>query len=266
MAASDIEPVRVLLWNVYSLPSILTDGRSRVRVAAISPLLRKYDVVVLNEGFCNKDALLAEAGFDAAGTKRLTRQWYTLFDSGLLVLSRFPIRETIGEHFTHRARWDWFAAKGLLLCRLQLPGGHNLDLVATHMQGGNSAAEQTARGRQADQTAAFVSRHCPADHSVLFCGDLNMGPTADPTGAAHSVHYASPADAIARSAAYERMRVGAGLSELTGGDPDDDFEGICRFLVRGPLARSVHRIPHGLPDGLSDTGPLTVTVHLPASV
>lgn len=72
--------------------------------------------MVLNEAFRNKDALLAKTSHPYRYL--LGRQWWTVEDSGIIVLSRYRIVETASEHFRHRARADFWAAKGIVMCRL----------------------------------------------------------------------------------------------------------------------------------------------------
>lgn len=249
-----IMKIQVLLWNVWNLPSCLTDGQAAERARKISPLLQPYDIVILNEAFCNKKHLLSEADFPFR--EKLGRQWYTIFDSGLMILSKFPIIKTAFMHYKKRARVDFFAAKGILMCKIELEHGRILDVYATHMQAGNSRAEQKARDAQSLEVAEFVYEHSVDAQAVLFAGDLNMGPTQDATYTKHSVHYANSQDAKLRTDAYVRMRNGAGLKEIS------DNEDICRFLYRDSASlklfdAAIHypRVPRGL----SDTSPLMCT-------
>lgn len=135
---------------------------------------------------------------------------------------------------------------------IQVSRSFQLNLFATHMQAGNSCAEQYCREKQALQVSAFIAKHSSnPQHRVLFCGDLNMGPVPDATYATHSVHYANPDDARLRHAAYTSMRTLANLQEASA---DDD---VCRFLVRNCKA-SVQQAD--MPAGLSDTVALVCTL------
>ena len=246
--------LKVLLWNVWNLPSCLTDGNSAERAKKISPWLQPYDIVILNEAFCNKKQLFSENDFPFR--QGLGRQWWTIFDSGVIILSKFPIVKTENMHYRKRAHVDMFAAKGILMCRIELEHGRLLDVFATHMQAGNSRAEQKARDAQALDVAEFAYKHSVDAQAILFAGDLNMGPTHDKTYARHSVHYANSQDAKLRTEAYIRMREGAGLSEIS------DNEDICRFLYRDSASLKFFDISvqyPQVPNGLSDTSPLLCT-------
>lgn len=76
----------------------------------ISPKLADFDVVVLNEAFTSKQELLRDA--PQRYVLGLGRQWFTLFDSGVVVLSKYPVVRWATEHYERRAGWDLLAAKG----------------------------------------------------------------------------------------------------------------------------------------------------------
>lgn len=226
--------LRVLLYNVWGLPPCLTDGQTRARAAKIAPHLAAgdYDVIVFNEAFTNKTLLTSALAESHPHRARLGRQWYTPMDSGLLVASRHPIVRTAGEHYARRAGVDRWAAKGVVYALVQTPAGP-VDLYATHMQAGAAPAHQAARVAQSVQLANFVLSNSDGARPVLLCGDLNMGPTLDPTFARHSGHYVSPEDAKARHFAYALLRTRARLNEIAP-SPENrkNREDILRFLAR----------------------------------
>lgn len=76
----------------------------------ISPKLAEYDVVVLNEAFVYRKALLRHCPHPYK--QSLGRQWYSIFDSGVVILSKYPIVQWAVEHYRKRRGWDMFAAKG----------------------------------------------------------------------------------------------------------------------------------------------------------
>jgi len=250
----------VLLFNVWNLPGICTDGKSRERALAISPHLNAYDVVILNEAFQNKDALLKDVMHQHRFVlKRPLSQFYTIFDSGVVILSKYPIVHTESEPYRMRRSYDWFAAKSLVMCTLNVKGTY-VDVYGTHMQAGNSASETRARSSQAVQVAKAVQEWSPLTRPIIFAGDLNMGPTLDPTCETYSVHYGSRNDAIERTAAYMTMRDGAGLEDVFSEGTDDEKQDINRFLVRNVKNASVTYV-HSL-RSLSDSDAVLCNITL----
>ena len=102
-------PYQLLLWNVWNLPSVVTDGHSKTRAKLLSPLLT-HDIIVLNEAFCNKRYILKHVTHSYKAT--LGRKWYKLVDSGLVILSRFPIVFKVGEVYRCCARYADCVAGG----------------------------------------------------------------------------------------------------------------------------------------------------------
>jgi len=150
--------LRVLLYNVWNLPSYLTDGNSRARAFKIAERLSacRYDVIVLNEAFVNKDALVSQLSESHPHRERLGRQWYTAFDSGLLVLSRHPIVRSAAEHYALRRGVDFWAAKGVVFACVKTPSGL-VNVYGTHMQAGAAPSHQRARMSQSEQLAGASS-------------------------------------------------------------------------------------------------------------
>jgi exonuclease III len=114
---------RVLLWNVWLLP--WTPNPS-LRADAIAQFILDVrpepDVVILNEAFSQHDKLFGKKMRERfPHVERLGRQYYTIFSSGVWILSRFPIVETQSFHFSWRKGLDFFAAKGVLLTRIRIP-------------------------------------------------------------------------------------------------------------------------------------------------
>lgn len=225
------KPFRVLMYNVWNLPSYLTDGNSRARAAKIAPLLSagRYDVIVLNEAFLNKDELVSQLAESHPHRVRLGRQWYTAFDSGLLLLSRYPILRSAAEHYAMRRGVDFWAAKGVVFASIKTPSGI-VNVYGTHMQAGAAPSHQAARMSQSAQLAAFVLRTAERGCPIIACGDMNMGRTLDPTFARHSGHYVSAEDAKARHEAFVLLLARAGLREVI--PEDGNREDILHFLVR----------------------------------
>ncbi|HEV3025290.1 MAG TPA: endonuclease/exonuclease/phosphatase family protein, partial [Pirellulales bacterium] len=104
-------------------------------------------------------------------------------NSGLLLLSRFPIVEThaitysdASRFLTHGFRADAFAAKGALHARLLVSerGKMLVDCFLTHLESRSDAA----RARQLADLAKFIAEHGSPQRPAILFGDLNV--PADP--------------------------------------------------------------------------------------
>jgi len=223
--------LKILVWNVWNLPGILTDGfgKSRQRAAKVSPLLNDFDVVILNESFMHRKELLSKCIHKYRYELNRGKS-FTIFNGGVVILSKYAIVEEAGEVYHTRGHWDRFAAKGIAFVRLDVDG-KMLDVYGTHMQSGDNNAEQEARLAQASQVAAFINRNSLQDSKIVFGGDINIGPVLDPTFQTFSCHYTDEQDARARHKAYETLKTESGLEDIFSQEPEF-LEDINRFLGR----------------------------------
>jgi endonuclease/exonuclease/phosphatase family metal-dependent hydrolase len=178
---SETLTVRVVTYNVWDLRVMGTHRRERMR--AIGRVLAglEPDVVGLQEAFWPKDreALLGEL----AGTGLVHSRYFRsgLVGSGLLVVSRFPIREAFFHRYTRGGNplkvWhgDWWAGKGVCLTRLELPNGAGyLDFFNTHAHAGyGEPAYDAVRLSNMQEHAAFMNRAVSGTAPAISAGDYN---------------------------------------------------------------------------------------------
>lgn len=265
-------PVELLIasYNVQARP-LLDDAKEKFQL--ISPLLSKYDLVLIQECFTNHNVLWSKADFpNKVYFGRLASKG-KVANSGLSILTRLPLGDLETEHFRDAGEFqNRLASKGILLARLQA-SGIPLDVYDTHMEAGASPAAQRARLGQADQVIKFVSKHSPPDHAVILMGDFNMGPRRPGKRWKdyRPNHYSSEEDTKARTAAFEKMRVGLQLRDAADDcyGPVDD--GIERLLYREgtrckiePLECEFDTRRFRRPDGsqLSDGSPLVARLRI----
>ncbi|MFA7431509.1 MAG: endonuclease/exonuclease/phosphatase family protein [Rhodospirillaceae bacterium] len=147
------------------------------------------------------------------------------FGSGLTALVRRGTAEVIDQQREafgicegyKAAAQDCFAEKGVLMVRLRLSAGVEVDVYNTHLDAGEGARDQSIRVRQLGAITAFMKRHSQ-NRAVIFGGDFNM-------------------DWKNRTqrAAFERFLKSNGLTRLA---TNQDGRHIDHILVRS--ARSVH--------------------------
>jgi endonuclease/exonuclease/phosphatase family metal-dependent hydrolase len=103
------------------------------------------------------------------------KKWWQVFGSGLTTLSRHEIIHTIFEPYKTSKVVDAFSNKGILLTRIKLPTGVELDLYNTHTQASyiNPKGRNTVRERQIEQLSAFIQKESDGSRPILLMGDLN---------------------------------------------------------------------------------------------
>lgn len=173
--------VHVVSFNIKGLPELLlSSAYPTSRYAEIGEKLGKPGgpgIVVLQEAFnSGTKQLLAAANFPYVAKGPGAGSQFG-FDSGLYVLSRYPIMEEKTAAFGPDLclRWDCFANKGVQLVRLQVPGlPLPLEVYNTHLQAGRE--DMPTRERQAEVLVKFFHQQHRLGSPVIFAGDFNFRP------------------------------------------------------------------------------------------
>jgi endonuclease/exonuclease/phosphatase family metal-dependent hydrolase len=171
--------VRVLTYNVHGLPSAITGDDTPARIAQIGPRLSDYDVVGLQEAWVEDevwDVLDQTVTLPKVGEAHEPIDDEKVYGTGLVAYSTLaPVETAVGNYSACYGDFDngsdCFASKGWLRARLALADGAEVDLVDTHLDAGNSQADDAARTIQVDELLAGV----PGDRAVVLLGDFNLG-------------------------------------------------------------------------------------------
>lgn len=152
------------------LPFTLVMGPT-VRLHTSSPLLATVEWTI--RGLYNSVLTVFGASAHAA----------SVTNSGLLLLSRYPVRYVEHYTFQHKDGFDAWAKKGALhavVCRNAATNPTDcLDVFVTHLQAG--ASEQAQRLGQVHELAQFIHtiRATSPDRPALVMGDFNINSRAD---------------------------------------------------------------------------------------
>lgn len=194
----------VMTYNVKGLPWPIATGRAdaleriadrlaRMRKDAVQPA-----VVVLQEAFRSEAKSIGDrAGYRyqivGARAQRVAnpvsrraplrrRSAAPQLDSGLIVLSDFPIVEVDRAAFPKGAcaGMDCFAAKGVVLVTLDVPGKGRVEIATTHLnsKGASWAPEketERAYREQVDFLVDFLRSNRNPAIPLILAGDFNLG-------------------------------------------------------------------------------------------
>jgi endonuclease/exonuclease/phosphatase family metal-dependent hydrolase len=189
--------MRIATLNTHLLPRVgqafaSNRGQPEYRAGRIGRWAAEYDLVGLCEVFDDayRQTLIDEAqrvssaAFHVLWTPRPSGTSFA--NSGLMLLSRYPIVEQhaityrhASRFLTHGFRADAFAAKGALHARLRVSQQPLVlvDCFLTHLESRSSAA----RAKQLDDLAKFVAEHGRPQRPAVLFGDLNV-PADSPDG------------------------------------------------------------------------------------
>lgn len=176
----------VLSYNIKGLPSFAANGYDEDRFADIGQILAKRnaegkapDIVALQESFVSRTAELRALAAYPFVAKGPDAAQLLGVDSGLYILSRFPILKQEKRAFGRAmcASWDCYSNKGVQFARLQIPGApFPLDVYNTHMQASRSS--DAIRQKQVKILLEFIKDTHQPGAPILFLGDFNFRPGA----------------------------------------------------------------------------------------
>ena len=176
-ALTKSDTLKVMSWNLFLRPGILSDGQMD-RVSSIGNYLiySGADVIVLQEVFHRR------------ARKRLLQElddWYeyhtslgpTSFfgvSSGVIIFSKHPIIEEKFVSYSKSKGADGLAKKGAVLTKIRF-GKQDVHIVGTHLQAGASSAAKSVQKSQLAELANAVN--LIGDSSiVILAGDFNITP------------------------------------------------------------------------------------------
>lgn len=196
--------ISVMTYNVMGLPWPVAKGRASAleRIADRLADMRKGGVqpavVVLQEAFRSEAKSIGDrAGYryqiGGAKPRRIAnavsrraplrrRAAAPQLDSGLIVLSDFPILDVSRAAFPNGAcaGMDCFAAKGVVLVTLAVPGKGRVEVATTHLnsKGASWASEketERAYRQQVDFLVDFLRSNRNPEVPLILAGDFNLG-------------------------------------------------------------------------------------------
>ncbi len=182
--------IRILVYNIHTLPPGAGTRRRARRMTQLLLEIAEYDIVCLQEAFATGSKLVhsfikhaKRRGFQYVATSRPPATFSMhLLDSGLLVLSRYPIMKQKLDPFGKSCGIDMIAEKSVQYVQVRLGRHQSIHIFHTHYQCGGE--EGRYRDRQVQKSQIKQSKHfiqkCialhkqPLDGPVLFVGDLNV--------------------------------------------------------------------------------------------
>jgi endonuclease/exonuclease/phosphatase family metal-dependent hydrolase len=104
-----------------------------------------------------------------------------VFDSGVLVASRYPIVKTADFIYPSCSGTDCFADKGVIYAEI-IKGGKSYHVTSTHAASFDTAEARALRQVQFQQIRSLVNnQNIPSFDAVMFGGDFNVNKLIFPT-------------------------------------------------------------------------------------
>ena len=190
--------IRILSYNVFLRPpGISSYFRSEgdlkdERTREITNIIKDYDIVMFQELFnislfgfnfiSNRLKIMIEIG------KKMGFKYYvspietpyfniSLVNSGLLILSKYPIFESDSLNYDHGYGFDMMSKKGVLYAKIMIIIENSaipLHIFNTHAQSGDLYEETVVRWKQLQQLINFIYKKIPENETAIIGGDFNL--------------------------------------------------------------------------------------------
>lgn len=181
--------IKLLQYNCFWRPWLLHLGTIeyvRERSRLLSERLEKYDIVCLNESFHFGSTVVREfmttmnnKGFKYIVTnRRVPIISKFVVDSGVMILSKYPIIETDDVAYKEGCSFDQFAMKGCVYAKIQISQKQYINVFATHLQASYEIVTDkdfNIRSNQIKDIHYLMMKHVSNDTAPTFLlGDMNI--------------------------------------------------------------------------------------------
>ncbi|KJA24273.1 hypothetical protein HYPSUDRAFT_65762 [Hypholoma sublateritium FD-334 SS-4] len=176
LAATIVGNLTLLSYNVAGLPELLSSGDPSVDTPLISPRLKPYNIINVQEDFNYHAELYAS---DSHAYRTATSGGAAI-GSGLNTLSDFPFIDF------DRVKWsdcnlnggDCLTPKGFTFMRVRVSDGAWLDVYNLHTDAGDEAGDIAARAKNLAQVSAYMATWSIGMPAIVM-GDTNSRYTRD---------------------------------------------------------------------------------------
>ncbi|HAZ13747.1 MAG: hypothetical protein A2X86_10155 [Bdellovibrionales bacterium GWA2_49_15] len=169
--------LRLISYNTWGLPSpiLVCPGRFKKIAKEIGQF--NADIVAFEETFTKYADVLGKIPEfpyrlygPAKGGKKLK-----ILNSGLLLLSKYPIVESDYKIYSKCGGFDCFANKAIIWAKIKVPGIGAINVFTTHTNAGTS---RKIKESQLVEAGDFIEAHL-GGRSTVFMGDFNFAPGSE---------------------------------------------------------------------------------------
>jgi len=169
--------LKVLTWNIYSLPFIINTTNRMERAKGVVEVLEKsdYDVVVFQETFHKKSFQILESGLAESFPFEIKVErgcGFLKYHHGIYMVSKYPLELLGTVAFKQCDGTDCLSRKGAILVELEKQG-QVFQVLGTHLQSGIKNKREKIRASQRQQLNGFLKTHYKPQVPQLLCGDFN---------------------------------------------------------------------------------------------
>ncbi len=171
--------IKIVTYNVAGLPDFITFNRklapTKTRFAHIGDLLKKYDIICLQEMFIKDREIIEKKlpsyyvvhGADVGEVK--------LLGSGVYTFSRWPVTSSHYEKWEHLTDADMLSLKGFVAATVVISPTLSIDVYNLHGQTGKSQDKAAMKIKNFERLAKYMDYQSGGSgRPVLLLGDFNI--------------------------------------------------------------------------------------------
>ena len=185
---TELSQINVLQLNTFLRPKLIHIGRQEYleeRSLMLSQALNGFDICAFNEAFQFGSSIVdrfiemvQQNGFHFIVSSK-NPGFFSRFilDSGLLIISKFPIVFHDSIIYDDGVGVDNYAAKGVLYAKIETKENSFLHIFSTHLQasyGNPTGKDVLVRQSQISQLVEFIQKNVNDNFPIILLGDLNV--------------------------------------------------------------------------------------------
>lgn len=184
----EVNNLKILQLNVFWRPWLLHLGtveHVEERSKILADMLDPYDIVTMNESFHfgshvaeNFVEIMKSKGFKYIVTSDQVPIFsHFIIDSGLMILSKYPIIQANSCTYSQGCSFDQFGAKGSIYARIKIGAKEHIHVFTTHLQASYEVITNVdfgVRNSQQIELIRFIKSNATDGSPIILCGDFNI--------------------------------------------------------------------------------------------
>ena len=171
------QDLRVLTWNTFLIPPPFNSTKQNERADLMAEKLRTidHDVIFFQEAFLDakRDLIIKELAptYPYFAVPKKGEGFFQFQDSGLFIVSKYPMKVLDQVIFDDCSGNDCFASKSAIIVEIDFPDEKKIQMIDTHLQGWDSVA---VRKKQLMQIKTMMKANAKLGIAQVLVGDLNI--------------------------------------------------------------------------------------------
>lgn len=174
---SQAQDISILTWNTFLIPPPFNSTKQEERADLMSKKLKTldHDIIFFQEAFLDtkRELIIKELAsiYPYAAVPKKGEGFFQFQDSGLFIVSKYPMKVLDQVIFEDCSGNDCFASKSAIIVEITFPNDKKIQMIDTHLQGWDAIA---VRKNQLLQIKAMMKANAQIGIAQVLVGDLNI--------------------------------------------------------------------------------------------